>query len=591
MIDDKTDILWDLGDLYASATDPQIEADLAETRRLAEDFAAKYRGKVASLMPDEMLAALKQVEQMYTIGYKAPGFAFLAFSADTQSPELQSLVSRTREETTQIFNMLVFFDVELKAAKDEEFARFLAAPQLADYHHYLRVLRTFAPHTLSEAEERLFAQMRLTGASAWSQLYTEITSNLRFPIEVDGKLKQLTDAEVRALRSEPNRDLRRRAGETLYSVYENNSHVLNYVFNTLFQDHKLTIGMRQYQEPIEPTALENELSPAVIETLMSTTEANYGIAQDYYRLKARLLGLEGDFRYYDVLAPYTKEEKKYTFDEAQTLVLDAFGQFDTRVRDIAEKFFTQRWIDATPRPGKRGGAFCSGLLPAYHPYVLTNFTGRLEDVFTLAHELGHGIHFYLARQQHVLNYDPTTPMAEIASVFGEILLADYLRKRDPSRELQRLILSNMIEDAVATIFRQVMYTRWEQKAHARRAAEVATAEEYGSLWMGENDKLYGQSVAFDALDRWGWISIPHFVNYRFYCFSYAFAHLVTFALYKQYQNDRQAFPSRYIELLSSGGKDRPEALLAIVGLDPYDPTFWQRGFDLVRELLNDFQGA
>ncbi len=591
MIQNKSDIRWDLSDLYNGPTDPRIESDTTETRKMAEDFATHYRGRVASLAPSEMLAALNQLEQIYTIGYKPSGYASLAFSADTQNPELQMLVARTREETTQTFNNLVFFDVELKAAKDEDFAKFLAAPELADYHHYLSLMRTFAPHTLSEAEERLFAQLRLTGASAWSQLYTEITSKLQFPVEVDGEMKQLTDSEARALRAEPDRDLRRRAGESLYGVYGNNSHVLTYVFNTLFQDHKLNIGLRKYQKPIQPTALENELSPEVIETLMSTTEANYGIAQEYYRIKARLLGLEGDFRFYDVLAPYTKEEVKYDYDKARTLVLDAFGEFDNQPREIADKFFDQHWIDATPRTGKRGGAFCAGLLPAYHPYVLTNFTGRLEDVFTIAHELGHGIHFYLARKQNVMNFDPTTPMAEVASVFGEILLADYLRKRDSSQEFQRIVLSKMIEDAIATIFRQVMYTRWEQKAHARRAAGVATPDKYSALWMEENSKLYGDAVAFDPLDRWGWISIPHFVNYRFYCFSYAFAHLVTFALYKKYREEPKTFPSQYIELLASGGKDRPEVLLGTVGLDPRDPGLWQRGFDLLRDLLDDFKKA
>ncbi len=589
MMENQGEIRWDLSDLYASTTDPQIEADMAEALKLADEFARRYRGRVAGMPPDEMLGALEELERIYTISYKPSSFAFLSFSVDTENPELQALFSRCSEVATETYNHLVFFDVELKAARDEEFARFVTAPELSKYHHYLSVKRTLAPHTLSEAEERLFAQLRLTGISAWNQLYTEITSALRFPIQVGGEVKQLTDAEVRSLRTEPDRDLRRRAGESLYSVYESNSRVLTYVFNTIFQDHKITIGLRGFREPIEPTALESELSTDVIELLMATTEANYGIAQEYYRLKAKMLGLEGNFRYYDVLAPYTKEETRYSFAEAQALVLDAFGQFDNRLREIAEKFFTQRWIDATPRPGKRGGAFCDGLLPAYHPYVLANFTGRLDDAFTIAHELGHGIHFYLARQQNVLSYEPTTPMAEVASVFGEMLLADYLRERDSDPGLQRIVLSKMIEEAISTIFRQVMYTRWEQRAHARRAAGVATADEYNALWMEENSKLYGSAVSFDAPDRWGWISIPHFVHYRFYCFSYAFAHLVTFALYKKFREDRSGFPARHIELLASGGKDRPEVILGTVGLNPYDPDFWQRGFDLLRDLLRDFQ--
>jgi oligoendopeptidase F len=231
------------------------------------------------------------------------------------------------------------------------------------------------------------------------------------------------------------------------------------------------------------------------------------------------------------------------------------------------------------------------MLPAYHPYVLTNFTGRLDDVFTLAHELGHGVHFYLARRQHVLNFDPTTSLAEVASVFGEMLLADYLRGKDSSVATRRHILSKVIEDAIATIFRQVMYTRWEQRAHARRAQGVVTADEYSSLWMEENARLYGDSVIFDPLDRWGWVSIPHFVHYRFYCFSYAFAHLLALSLYRKYLEEGASFAPSYTELLASGGRDRPEELLKVVGLNPLEPDFWQRGFQVLRGMLDEFKGA
>ncbi|MCL5958902.1 MAG: M3 family oligoendopeptidase [Chloroflexi bacterium] len=585
------DIRWKLDDLYSGPTDPQIEADLARARQLAQDFAARYRGKVAGLQPGQLSMALQQMEEIYTIGYKPQGYASLAFSAQTEDAQLQQLVNLVREKATDIFNDLVFFEIELKSLPEDVFSRFKVAEELADYRHYLESARKFAPHTLSEPEERLFAQMHLTGASAWSQLYTEITSSLRFPVEINGRTQELTDAEVRALRTSPERGVRKMAGETLYSIYENNGRVLTYVFNTLFQDHKINIGLRKYQDPIEPTALENELSTQVIELLMSTTEANYGLAQEYYHLKASLIGLHDDFRFYDVLAPYESEERKYEYDEARALILSAFGKFHPDVRDVAARFFEQEWIDATPRAGKRGGAFCSGLLPAYHPYVLTNYTGRLDDVFTLAHELGHGVHFYLARRQRVLNFDPTTSLAEVASVFGEIVLADYLRAEESDPTVRRHILAKIIEDAIATIFRQVMYTRWEQRAHIRRAQGVATAEEYSSLWMEENTKLYGDAVAFDPLDRWGWIAIPHFVHYRFYCFSYAFAHLLAFALYRKHLEEGAAFAPRYVELLASGGKDRPEELLKVVGLNPLEPDFWQRGLDFLRGMLAEFRDA
>jgi oligoendopeptidase F len=584
-----SDFAWDLGDLYSSPQDPGIDADLSAAEGLAESFSAAYRGRVAALEPSELLLALRQQEEIYTVAYKPVGYASLSFAAQTQDPALQALLSRTREVTTRIFNRIIFFDVELKMLDEDRFAWFLEAPELAPYSHHLRQLRVFAPHTLSEPEERVIAEMRLTGASAWSQLYTEISSSLRFPVETDGEVRDLTDAEVRALRTRPDRDLRRRAGESLYTVYEGNSRVLTYIFNTLFQDHKISTSLRSYADPMEPTALSDELSPEVIEVLLSSVETHYGLAQEYYHLKAGLLGLEGDFRFYDVLAPYHKEEQHYGFEEARRLVLEAFGQFHPTMAEIAERFFEKRWIDVPPRPGKRGGAFCSGLLPAYHPYVLTNFTSRLDDVFTLAHELGHGVHFYLARKQTPLNYSPTTPMAEVASVFGEILLAKYLRERESDPALRRNILSNMIEDAIATILRQAMYTRWEQRAHRRRAEGVATGEEYSSLWMEENRRLYGDAVAMGELDRWGWITIPHFVNHRFYCYSYSFGHLLNFALYRKYLDEGGAFTPGYLELLASGGRDRPEVLLEGMGLNPLAPDFWERGFQVLEGLLEEFK--
>jgi oligoendopeptidase F len=273
------------------------------------------------------------------------------------------------------------------------------------------------------------------------------------------------------------------------------------------------------------------------------------------------------------------------------MVLDAFGSFHPRMAEAAASFFDRRWIDAAPRAGKRGGAFCSGMLPAYHPYVLVNFTGRLDDVFTLAHELGHGVHFYLARVQTPLNFSPTTPMAEVASVFGEILLAGRLRQKETDPLMRRQILGGMIEDVIATIFRQVMYTRWEQRAHARRAEGVATADDFSALWVEESARLYGGAVILDPLDRWGWITIPHFVQYRFYCYSYAFGHLLTFALYRKYLEEGDAFASSYLKLLEDGGKDRPERLLGSMGLNPLEPDFWDRGFWLLEELLAEFKEA
>lgn len=589
MSSSSTEITWNLDDLYQGPADPRIEADLAGLSEQAQSFAESYRGRVAQMEPSALRDALRRLEEIMTLGYRSLGYASLAFAAQTQEAQLQALLARVREATTEAFNRLVFFDVELKTASEEEFARLAGAPELEGFRHHLESLRRFAPHTLSEPEERLFAQMRLTGASAWSQLYTEVTSSLRFPVQTDGQTVELTDAEVRALRTRPDRDLRRRAGESLYTVYSDHSRVLGYIFNTLFQDHRMVLGVRSYSDAIEPTALSNELSPEVIELLLSSVESHYGLVREYYRLKASILGLEGDFRYHDVLAPLQGEEREYSFDQARELVLDAYGRFDPKMSQAARRFFDGHWIDVSPRAGKRGGAFCSGMLPAYHPYVLVNFTGRVRDVFTLAHELGHGVHFYLARRQTPLNFSPTTPMAEVASVFGEILLSRHLLAGESDSLARRDVLSGMIEDAIGTVFRQTMYTRWEQRAHDRRSRRVATTEEYSALWSEENDRLYGDSVAFDDLDRWGWITIPHFVHYRFYCYSYAFGHLLTFALYSKYLEEGEAFASRYLELLAGGGRDRPEKLLSSVGLNPLEPGFWEKGFQVLEGLMAQFK--
>jgi oligoendopeptidase F len=584
-----TDALrWDLSDLYPSTDSSRISDDLGRARSLADDLAKKYRGRVALLSPAELLAALQQFEQLMDVGYRPSMYASLVFAGQTNDEAAQALMNRTRQATTESFNEVRFFDVELKKLPADAFERLLAAPELAAYRHYLNAMRRFAPHTLSEAEEKLSEVKNLTGRAAFSQLYTEVSGRLRIPLEVEGEKKEVTVAEARALRSSPDRALRRRATDGLMKAFEEQSHVLNYCFNTLFQDHALEVQQRGFGHVAEPTYLEDELSTEVVEGLMTTTERHYPLAQRYMKLKARALGLS-DFSSHDVLAPLGKSERKVDFEGGKRLVLESFGAFEPRFAEIAAEFFDRRWIDVLPRQGKRDGAFCSGMLPALHPYVLVNYNQRIEDVSTVAHELGHGIHFYLARRNSPLNFWPTTPMAETASVFGELLLMRRLLDAEKDRDVRRELLGVRIEDILSTVFNQVSYTRWEQKAHARRAASIVPAEELSKLWMDERARLYGDAVRFLPQDRWGFLSIGHFVHYRFYCYSYAFGQLLVLALFRKYEEEGAAFVPRYVELLSSGGSDTPQKLLQRVGVDLADPGFWQRGFDTLKSLLDEFE--
>lgn len=586
MSDEQT---WRLDDLYRGPDDPAIAADLTRLHQEARTFAERYRGRVASLAPAELRDALVMLEELHEGLARVRTFASLLFAADTLDPRHQALLARVREALTDIQTELLFFDLELRRMPQERAAALVAAPELADYGHHLAVVRSFAPHTLSEPEERIITQLRQTGTSAWSQLYAEVTSGLRFAVTLNGTVKELTDAETRALRSSPDRALRRQAHEVLLSTYERHAHVLTFTFNTLLQEHRLIYSLRRYRDPLEPTALENEFTTEFIERLLRVTEEHYGLVADYYRLKARRLGLDGDFWSYDLLAPYEDEERRFTWAEAQTLVHDAYAAFHPALGALVHDFYAGRWIDPLPRHGKRGGAFCLGGTPRGHPYVLLNFTGRLEDVFTLAHELGHGVHYALARRQRLLNFEPTIPMAEVASTFGELLLAEHLRRQEVGAALHVRLLAMLIEDVIATVFRQAMYTRWEQRAHARRAAGLVTADEYGALWQEGLAQLYGDAVRFAPVDRWGWITIPHFVHYRFYCFSYVFGHLLALALLRRALDEGPAFAERYLALLAAGGSDRPEVLLAQVGVDPWAPGFWEHGFATVAEWLAQFR--
>jgi oligoendopeptidase F len=306
------------------------------------------------------------------------------------------------------------------------------------------------------------------------------------------------------------------------------------------------------------------------------------------RLKAKALSLS-DFSSHDVLAPLDTVERKVPFEEGRRLVLDAFGAFEPRFAAIAREFFDRRWLDVMPRPGKRDGAFCSGMLPSLHPYVFLNYNERLEDVSTIAHELGHGIHFYLSRKQTPLNFWASTPLAETASVFGELVLMRRLLDAENDPAVRRSLLALRIEDIISTVFNQVAYTRWEQKAHARRAEGVTPAEDFAALWVEERRRLYGDAVQMFPRDRWGWISIGHFVHYRFYCYSYAFGQLLVLALYRKYEQEGERFIPRYVELLSSGCSEAPADLLARIGIDVAAPGFWEQGFQTVAALIDEME--
>ncbi len=583
-----TGITWDLTDLFASHDDPRIEKELTRCRERAEAFAARFRGTIdvpAGPPSAPLLAGLRELEVISETMSRVGSYAMLLYASDTSREEHRNLQQKVEQRGTEIQNTLLFFDLEWLNLDEAPAARLMADPALAPYRHYLEVTRRFRPHKLGEPEEKIINEKDNTGRNAFARLHTELTADLVFPLEMDGTRKDLTLGELLALLYRPERDLRRRAMETLFGVLAQHRQVLTFVYDTLVQDHITMDRLRRFPHPMAERHLGNEIDAEAVEQMLKVTEANYPVAQDYFRVKARALELPR-LALYDQYAPVGQALPSCTFAQARDAVLRAFGAFAPTFREIAAEFFQRRWIDAELRKGKRGGAFCASPTPALHPYVLMNYTDNVRDVMTLAHELGHGLHGYLSRKQTYFQYDTPLTTAETASVFAEFLVFDYLVGAETDPAVQLALVCSKIEDAFATVFRQSALTTFERLAFERRKAGRFTPEALCDAWLDANGRYYGGAVEIPEGYRWGWSYIPHFIHTRFYCYSYVFGELLVLSLYRMYKEQGRAFVPKYIALLEAGGSDAPERLLAPLGVNVRDPGFWQKGFDEIRSLVD-----
>jgi oligoendopeptidase F len=584
-------VRWDLTDLYRAVDDPRIDEDLAAARTAASDFAARHRGRIATseISAEDLAEALKAYEEILERGQRPGFYASLLFAADTQNEAAQTLEQRARESWTEIHNQLVFFDLEIQAIPEETFERIAGREDLAPYRHYLIQVRRFRPHTLSEPEEQILDRKQLTSRTAFTQLYDELTGSFRFEIEIDGVRKLVTDGELMSLLHRPERELRQRALDTLLETYRAHSLILTSIFNNLLLDHRLDADLRRFASLIGPRHLENDIEPQTVEAMMEATERHYPVVQDYLRLKARLLGLP-EMTVADVYAPLSSESEEIPFEAAKQLVIESFAGFSDTFARFAQQFFERSWIDAEIRPGKRHGAFCASHSPRHHPYVLASYAGTSNDVSTIAHELGHGVHALLARGQSLLVYDAPLVLAEIASIFGEMLLTEHrLRRATPQGRAR--ILCDTLDEIYGTIFRQDALTRFELAAHASRRQRRLSTDDLGGLWIHAQQRLFGAAVATSDLYRYGWSYIPHFVHSPFYCYSYSFGNLLVLALFERYRQEGSAFVSRYLGLLEQGGGDRPSRLLAAVGADISRPEFWETGLRVVSRLVEELRAT
>jgi oligoendopeptidase F len=586
-------IAWNLSDLYAGLDNPQLERDLQSALARAQAFERSYRGKIN--VPEgppaaTLLAAVTELEALSEQMDRPAVFASLVHASKTDDPRHGALLSRTREQRTVINKHLIFFDLEWVKLADEPARALIADPSLRKYRHYLEQKRLWRPHYLSEPEEKILDDKNVTGRAAFVRLFDESVSSLQFPYVHDGRTEMLSMQQANARLYDPDRGIRRDAAAALTSGLRNNARLLTFIFNNLVLDHKSDCELRHFDDPMAPRHLANEIDAAVVDALMTAAERHHGTVQRYYRLKGRLLQIEPLYDY-DRYAPLFPDLPEMDWPRARQTVADSYRAFSPRAAAIVGEFFDRRWIDAELRPGKRSGAFSSSAVPSVHPYILMNYTDKLRDVMTLAHELGHGLHQYLSRPVGYLQCDTPLTTAEMASVFGEMLTFQRLLEVYPEPRIRLAMLCSKIEDAFATVFRQIVLTRFEQALHrARREKGELATEQINELWMAANRPMHGDVVQLSDGYGWWWLYIGHFIHVPFYCYAYAFGELLVLALVQKYRQEGAAFVPRYLELLSSGGSDAPHVLLGRLGVDVTDPDFWQLGLKLLDGMVTEAEG-
>lgn len=584
---------WELAPLFAAVDDPALTATLKDAGRQAEAFRRRFHGRlVEPQLPVTLLAeALGDYEALQLAISKPYLYAQLQFSADSNDPRHPRLLAQVREAWQTVSEATLFFELELLQLAAERFEVLLQEPLIAPYRHYLTTVRAHAPYTLSEAVEQALKRKDLSGRDAFVQLFDELTAGLSFTFRFPGEEqeREATGEELLALLYHPERSVREAAFATFLEKHGEQSLVLTSCFNNILLDHGKETELRGYPDLMTPTHLSSETDPVMVERMLAVSEAHYPLARDYFELKRRLLGLDS-LKNTDLYAPVAAGSRSFSFGEAVELVREAFTGFDPAMTAIVDRLLATGRVDVAPRPGKSGGAFCMGLYPGADPYVLLNFTGTLRDVTTLAHELGHAVHYVRSGAQNLFHYHAPLPLAETASVFAEMLVTRHLLQQETDRELKIALLCAKLEEMIATTFRQTVLTRFEQAAHARRGEQLLSADDLCELWLAENARLFGDQVAMIPAYRWGWSYISHFIHARFYCYSYVFGELLVLALYQQYRQEGAAFAPAYLDLLSAGGSAPPAELVARLGIDLHDPRFWAEGYGLMGELLDELKG-
>jgi len=578
---------WDLSDLYASEDAAELQADLIWLKQSCIDFSNDYEGKLAQLNADEMLKAVERYEAIDIIAGRIMSFAGLRYYQLTTDPERAKFMSDMQNKLTEHTTILVFYGLEFNRLDEEALSKLLSQnTALARYKPVFDRMRAMKPYQLSDEMERFLHDQSVVGATAWNRLFDETIASLVFTI--DGEDLPLEAATNKL--SEQDRDTREAAAREIARVLRENTSLFARVHNTLAKDKEIEDRWRKMPTPQTGRHLSNHVEAEVVEALRNAVVAAYPkLSHRYYALKAKWLGLE-TMQIWDRNAPLPIEDDKLVdWTAAQEMVLSAYAEFSPEMAEIAKQFFTKSWIDAAVKPGKAPGAFAHPTVTTVHPYVMLNYLGKPDDVMTLAHELGHGVHQVLAAQQGELLSSTPLTLAETASVFGEMLTFRKLLAAAKTPQERKVLLAGKVESMINTVVRQIAFYDFECKLHAARGEGELTPDQINAIWMSVQGESLGPVFEFmDGYETF-WSYIPHFVHSPFYVYAYAFGDGLVNALYAVYEEGDPEFQAKYFDMLRAGGSKHHTELLAPFGLDASDPKFWDKGLSMISAMIDELE--
>ena len=586
---DNNLIEWDLSDLYQSIEDPNITKDFAKLSNLTEDFYQRYYQKIATNTNYNDLESAILDYQIIAEGFaKISCFAYLNYAKNLNNSSMLSFFQNNSEKISEQESRLVFFSLEINQISEDNLQQQIdSSAVLKKFKEFITDIRNYRKYQLSEEVEKILIEKSNVAGSAWIRLFDETVNGLEF--DLSGK--KLDVHKIFNLLSSNNSNIRKKAAESISKTFAKNIKTFCYITNVLAKDKSIDDKYRGFATVISSRNIANNIEDSVVAAMIKQVKENYhNISHRYYKIKAKILGLE-KLNYWDRNAPLqNKREKLTSFDEARSLVLQSYADFHPEMANIANQFFEKSWIDAKPIAGKDSGAFSHPAVPSAHPYILMNYQGKTRDVATLAHELGHGIHQFMAKDKGFLLSQTPLTLAETASVFGEQLVFQKMLKQQKSQSQRIFTIAHKVEDMINTTIRQIAFLEFELRVHNARKNSELSCEQICNIWLEVQKESLGDAFDFSADYRFFWCYIPHFIHSPFYVYSYAFGDCLVNSLYSIYQSGKiKNFEEKYLELLQKGGSEKYNLALEPFGLDLSSPEFWQGGLNFIAQYVDEIE--